>query len=129
MRFSRPATCPDCRGSGAKAGTQPLACNACGGSGRQVHTQRQQKDKNQVTVQQINVCTKCHGQGQIIDHPCAKCGGHGEIEQEESITVTIPRGVEEGMALRVPGHGLPSPAGRPAGRFIRGGAQHSRPTF
>jgi molecular chaperone DnaJ len=30
------------------------------------------------------------------------------VEREEELTVTIPVGVEEGMALRVPGHGLPS---------------------
>jgi molecular chaperone DnaJ len=31
------------------------------------------------------------------------------VEREETLTVNIPAGVEEGMALRVPGHGLPSP--------------------
>ena len=44
-----------------------------------------------------------------IDHPCPKYGGRGEIEQEEILTATLPKGVEDGMALRVPGHGLPSP--------------------
>lgn len=109
VRFSRPATCPDCRGSGAKSGTQPRACSACGGSGRLVRTQHQQKDQGQVTLQQISVCPECRGQGRIVDHPCPGCAGRGEVDQEESLTVTIPRGVEEGMALRVPGHGMPSP--------------------
>lgn len=120
VRFRRPATCQDCRGSGAEAGTQPRACSACGGSGRQVRTQRQQKDKNQMTVQRITVCPECRGQGRIIDHPCPQCGGHGEVEQEDSLTVTIPRGVEEGMALRVSGHGLPSPepGGQPGDLFV-----------
>lgn len=120
VRFRRPATCSDCHGSGAKAGTQPRTCSACGGSGRQIHTQRRQKDKNQVTVQQITVCPECRGQGQIIDHPCPKCDGRGEIEQEDSLTVTIPKGVEEGMALRVSGHGLPSsePGGQTGDLFV-----------
>lgn len=120
VRFTRPVTCPDCRGSGAKIGTQPRVCSACGGSGRQIRTQREQKDKNQITVQQITVCPDCHGQGQILDHPCPKCSGRGEVEQEESLTVTIPKGIEEGMALRVPGHGLPSPepGGQPGDLFV-----------
>ena len=31
------------------------------------------------------------------------------MEQEESFTVTIPPGIEEGMALRIPGKGMASP--------------------
>jgi len=120
VRFTRPITCPDCHGSGAKAGTQPRNCTTCGGSGRLIYTRRDQKDKSQVKVQQISVCPDCHGKGRIVDQPCPKCGGHGETEQEESLTLTIPRGVEEGMALRVPGHGLPSPepGGAPGDLFV-----------
>jgi len=120
VRFTRPVTCPECHGSGARAGTQPHACSACGGSGRQVRTQHRQKNKHQITVQQITACPECQGQGQVIDHPCPKCGGRGEIEQDETLTVTIPKGVEEGMALRIPGHGLPSPepGGQPGDLFV-----------
>jgi molecular chaperone DnaJ len=120
VRLQRPVDCPDCHGSGARAGTQPRPCGACGGSGRQVLTRRQQKDKSQVTVQQITVCPECRGQGRVIDQPCPKCGGRGKIEQEETLTVTIPVGVEEGMALRVSGHGLPSPeaGGLPGDLFV-----------
>ena len=40
--------------------------------------------------------------------------------EEEALTVTIPVGVEEGMALRVPGHGLPSrdPGGTPGDLLV-----------
>lgn len=31
------------------------------------------------------------------------------MELEEDLTVKIPKGVEEGMALRIPGKGMPSP--------------------
>ena len=120
VRFTRPVACPECHGSGAMAGTQPHACSACGGSGRQVRTRREQKNKNQITVQQITACPECRGQGQVIDRPCPRCGGRGEIEQDETLTVTIPKGVEEGMALRIPGHGLPSPepGGQPGDLFV-----------
>jgi molecular chaperone DnaJ len=38
------------------------------------------------------------------------------VVQEESLTLKIPVGVEEGMALRIPGKGMPSPdAGGVAG--------------
>ena len=42
------------------------------------------------------------------------------MEHEEGLTVSIPAGVEEGMALRIPGHGLPSrePGGAPGDLFV-----------
>ena len=46
--------------------------------------------------------------GRPIEQPCPECDGRREVEREETLTVNIPTGVEEGMALRVPGHGLPS---------------------
>jgi hypothetical protein len=61
-----------------------------------------------VLFQQISTCPSCHGRGTIIDKPCADCQGRGEVEREEVLTVTTPIGVEEGIALRIPGHGLPS---------------------
>jgi molecular chaperone DnaJ len=56
----------------------------------------------------------------VIDQPCPECGGRGRIEREETLTVNIPIGVEEGMALRIPRHGLPSdePGGRPGDLFV-----------
>jgi len=50
----------------------------------------------------------CHGCGSMIEHPCPECQGRGNVEQEESFTVTIPPGIEEGMALRIPGKGMAS---------------------
>lgn len=56
----------------------------------------------------------------MIDEPCPKCGGLGEVVEAETLTVNIPVGVEEGMALRVPGHGLPSreAGGQPGDLFV-----------
>ena len=68
--------------------------------------------------QQITVCPACHGKGTFIDKPCKECNGRGQIEKEESLKVKIPKGAEEGMALRITGHGLPSPTpGGPPGNL------------
>ena len=104
VRYERPVACPACRGSGAKAGTEPRQCAQCGGSGREVKSQRQKG----VMLQQITPCPTCDGRGTIIDQKCPDCGGAGQVAREETLTVKIPAGIEEGSALRVAGHGLPS---------------------
>ena len=104
VRFVRLAPCGACHGSGARTGTTPRRCEECQGSGRQVTSSRQ----TGLTIQQVSACPRCHGRGQIIDEPCPRCSGSGQAEKTEAVTVDIPRGIEEGMALRVPGHGMPS---------------------
>ena len=104
VHVGRPATCQACQGSGARAGTKPRACSKCGGSGQLVESQHKQG----VSLQRITTCMECEGRGVIIDTPCAQCAGSGKVTRDETLTVRIPIGVEEGMALRVPSHGLPA---------------------
>jgi molecular chaperone DnaJ len=122
VHFPRTAVCSACHGSGAKPGTSPRACAECDGSGSKVFKRKQ---KN-VTIQQIATCPSCHGRGQFIDDPCRECHGSGEVQRTDTITVKIPVGVEEGMALRVAGHGMASAeaGGTPGDLFV---VIHSRP--
>lgn len=108
VHFTRPMTCPTCKGTRAKPGTEPRKCESCNGTGQQVITRQETKDKGTISFQQITVCPVCHGQGIFIDTPCETCKGRGEVEKDDNLKVTIPTGVDEGTALRIPGHGLPS---------------------
>src|SRR5271166_4915298 len=56
----------------------------------------------------FTTCPDCGGRGAIIDTPCPKCAGTGKVVREETLTVRIPVGAEDGTALRIPGHGLPA---------------------
>lgn len=108
LRYTRPVTCPSCRGTGAAPGTKPRRCKTCDGSGRKVITRQEQRGESALRLQQILVCPDCGGRGETIDQLCGECGGQGLVEREERLTLRVPRGADEGMALRVPGHGLPS---------------------
>ena len=108
VRLGHPMVCEACHGTGAAAGTKALKCEACGGSGQKVISRKETRDKGSVMFQQITICPVCHGKGSIIEKPCKQCHGSGQIEKEESLKVKIPRGAEEGMALRITGHGLPA---------------------
>lgn len=106
LRLSRPVTCTSCHGTGAAGGANPETCQTCKGSGRITMSRRQ--DKQHLLIQQISSCPDCHGRGSFIAYPCRECHGRGEIEVGENLTVKIPQGVEDGMALRISGHGMPS---------------------
>jgi len=101
VRFTRLELCPSCHGSRAKPGTKPEPCKSCGGTGNYI---KSWKEKG-TTFQQITSCKACQGSGIVIEELCPSCGGRGEVEREETLTVNIPPGIEEGMALRVPGRG------------------------
>lgn len=107
IRLTRPSICPACHGTGEEGGATPPRCDTCGGTGRITRSRRD--DKEHVLIQQITTCPACQGRGSKSEHPCRQCQGRGEVEQEESLTVKIPAGVEEGLALRIPGKGMPSP--------------------
>ncbi len=116
IRFSRPQVCSTCTGSGAKPGTAPRPCAACQGTGQQSASRRQ----GDVFLRQIRLCPVCQGRRTVIDQPCAACGGSGQVQREEVLAVRVPVGIEDGMMLRVPGKGLPSPraAGEPGDLYV-----------
>lgn len=121
IQYSRPVTCLNCKGSGAKPGTSPRKCPACDGTGRKVVSRQQQKAQGGINFQQITECPVCHGQGTIIEEPCSTCHGSGQTDKKEKIKIRIPVGAEEGMSLRVAGHGMPSPdsGGPPGDLYVR----------
>jgi molecular chaperone DnaJ len=116
VRYARYAPCERCHGNGTADGKPPRTCPACHGSGQQVSAQK----KGNMVVRQISTCPVCHGRGKVIDQACPDCGGRGEVEKSESLSVTIPVGVEDGMALRVAGRGMasPVPGGAPGDLYV-----------
>jgi molecular chaperone DnaJ len=99
--------CEACSGTGAKAGAKPRACPTCGGYGR-------------VRAQQgffsiERTCPHCHGQGEVIDNPCANCSGSGRVTRERNLAVNIPAGVEDGTRIRLAAEGEAGLRGGPAG--------------
>jgi molecular chaperone DnaJ len=116
VRYGRAAPCGHCSGYGTADGKPPNACPACNGTGQHMTN----INKGDVSVRQITSCPTCHGIGKVIDQPCPDCGGRGQTEKSESLAVTIPVGVEDGMALRLAGCGMasPEPGGAPGDLYV-----------
>lgn len=106
-----PERCPTCSGSGAEPGHDPRRCPTCNGVG-QVQVARQTMLGQMMTVTD---CSTCRGRGEIIESPCKTCSGSGRVDAEQSLTVEIPAGVDDGTRLRLSGRGGVGERGAPAG--------------
>jgi molecular chaperone DnaJ len=118
LRFARPVECPECHGHGTRSGKPPPACPECQGAGHRVAVADTRRNKSgSVIIQRMEACPKCRGKGVLSDDACRRCSGSGQIDEQETLKVSIPPGIEDGMVLRVPGHGLPGAAGAPPGNL------------
>lgn len=120
IRYMRTKHCPACHRTGARDGTKHHPCAACQGTGQKTQDSRRKQRTGEVLVRSIGVCPECNGSGRIIDEQCPQCLGQGLVEEEEALTVNVPIGAEEGMVLRIPGHGMPSgeKGGAPGDLFV-----------
>jgi len=96
--------CSTCDGSGVKPGTKKISCPQCKGSGRLV------MGSGSFYIEQP--CSRCGGEGSIIQTPCLDCHGEGRAKVTRKIKVKIPAGVDTGAHLRVRGEGESGTAGR-----------------
>lgn len=107
IRVPTMVKCGTCNGSGAKKGTSPVKCSTCEGHG-QVRMQQ-----GFFSVQQT--CPTCRGTGKEIKDPCGSCHGQGRIQEQKTLSVKIPAGVDNGDRIRLGGEGEAGEHGGPAG--------------
>jgi len=107
IRIPGHTECNTCDGTGAEKGSRPEACGTCNGMG-QVRMQQ-----GFFTVQQA--CPTCRGSGKIVKNPCKKCHGAGRIQEEKTLSVKVPPGVDTGDRIRLSGEGEMGVEGGPSG--------------
>ena len=99
MKYERVVACSDCRATGSAPGSVPETCSACNGRGRV----RFQQGLLPIAVERT--CSRCRGTGKIVKDPCTTCRGSALVTSTNSLTVTIPAGVEPGATRLVSGAG------------------------
>ena len=97
LEFDTEESCNHCGGTGSEPGSQPVTCPTCAGQGQVINSQG--------FFQVATTCPTCGGAGQVIKNPCKECRGQGRKSVTKKITVTIPKGVDNGTRLRVAGEG------------------------
>ena len=103
--------CETCGGTGASAGSTPSTCPACGGRG-EIRAVRQTMLGQMVNV---TACSRCGGEGRVIDSPCTVCRGDGRVQRHKKLRITIPAGIDEGHQIRLSSEGEAGPRGGPPG--------------
>ncbi|MEC8652406.1 MAG: molecular chaperone DnaJ [Planctomycetota bacterium] len=110
IELKRSEACGTCGGSGAKPGTKKKVCQTCEGHGQVI--------RSQGFFQVRQTCPTCQGEGERIETPCGKCKGRGAVPKTSPVNITIPAGIENGHAERIPGQGEPGEGGAPPGDLI-----------
>lgn len=96
VEFTYKKACKPCKGTGAK-NAKLSTCKQCKGQG-------------QVFIKQgfmtfSQTCPVCNGVGSAPSDACTSCHGNGYEETRESVTIKVPKGIDEGNRLRVSGKG------------------------
>lgn len=106
--------CNTCDGSGAKDKGSVQTCTGCGGSGQVRRVQNTFLGQ----MQTVTTCPTCNGEGTTVTAKCGSCKGEGRVYGEETVTIDIPAGVQEGMQLSVGGKGNAGERGGNPGDLI-----------
>ena len=97
VTFRQAVVCDNCKGSGAKPGTDPSTCSRCHGVGT-IYVSRG-------FFQMQMPCDQCNGEGTIIADKCNPCRGEGRVTRLKTLEVSIPKGVDTGINMRLNGQG------------------------
>src|SRR5690606_7106114 len=86
-------------------GTTYKTCPTCNGTGQVTRITNTILGR----MQTASPCTTCGGAGQTIDQKPDNADAQGLTFKEETVTIKIPGGVEDGMQVKVPGKGNEAP--------------------
>ena len=114
IKVKKYVPCTTCQASGAKDKGSIQTCGTCGGSGQV----RRVSNTFLGQMQTVTTCPTCNGEGSTITSKCNVCKGEGRVFSEETISIDIPAGVQEGMQLSLGGRGNSGERGGPPGDLI-----------
>lgn len=114
VKVKKSVSCNTCGGSGAKDKNSVQTCGTCRGSGQVKRVTSTFLGQ----MQTVTACPTCNGEGQTVTSKCGSCKGEGRVYGEETISIEIPAGVQEGMQLSMGGKGNAGERGGPNGDLI-----------
>jgi molecular chaperone DnaJ len=95
IEFDKTTTCHHCSGKWWKT----EKCHTC-------HGQGQVRERVQTVfgiMEQARPCPTCHGKWEKITEKCTYCHASGKIREKIEKTIDIPKGIENGMTIKLRG--------------------------
>ncbi len=114
IKLNRYTGCKTCTSTGAENASAYNTCPTCQGAGEL----RQQAGGGFFQQIVVTTCPTCKGEGKVISKACPACSGQGRLKEDDTLTIKIPAGVQEGMDLTLRGEGNRGPRGGPPGDLI-----------
>lgn len=114
IKVKKYVNCSTCGGNGAKDKNAIQTCSTCQGSGQVKRVQNTFLGQ----MQTVTTCPTCNGEGSTVTNKCTACKGEGRVYGEETVTIDIPAGVQEGMQLSMAGKGNAGERGGTPGDLI-----------
>lgn len=93
--------CDQCSGSTVEPGYELKTCPTCKGSGQQTRIMNTMFGQ----IQQATICGTCKGRGRIPEKDCSVCKGRGTKRKQQTITLKVPAGIDDGATIRLRDHG------------------------
>ena len=86
-------------------GVEYKTCSTCNGSGQEIRISNTILGRMQTST----TCSTCSGAGEVIRNRPSGSDGQGLVIKEETVSISIPAGVSEGVQLKVGGKGNEAP--------------------
>jgi molecular chaperone DnaJ len=114
ISISHNVMCDSCDGTGDKHKKPRVTCRTCNGKGSTYGV----KQTFLGNIQTSMPCTTCGGVGTVPETVCSVCRGAGVVSKKETLTITIPAGIEDGATLKATGKGDAILAGKSGDLYV-----------
>lgn len=92
IKYKIKVPCKDCEGTGAKD-KKRQTCSHCGGKGKIA--------QRHGFMNFVQTCPHCEGSGEVIKEKCPTCKGKTYQEESVNFKFDIPKGVDNGLQIRI----------------------------
>lgn len=114
ISFVADTKCDDCGGLGASSSSDVETCKNCNGTGQERVVQQTIFG----AMQSVSTCRACSGEGKIVKNPCKTCSGKGILRKTRTVSIDIPKGINDGQSIRKSGMGAAGQKGGANGDLL-----------
>ena len=97
LSFEMEDECPHCHGTTVEPGHELKTCPTCQGAGQQTRIMNTMFG----AIQQAVTCETCKGRGKVPEKVCTVCKGRGTERRNQTVTLKVPAGIDDGATIRL----------------------------